>query len=89
MVKMKIKYIHCESEETVKMGYQKNGAPRCKYKDCGKTFQTKYVNNGSKSETKKIIIEISANGCGIRNIKKVLGISKDTVMATLKKNIKL
>ncbi len=47
IVEVKIKCVHCESEEVVKMGYQKNGTPRCGCKDCGKTFQTKYVNNGA------------------------------------------
>ena len=34
------------------MGYQKNGAPRCKCKNCGKTFQREYINKGAKPETK-------------------------------------
>ena len=51
MVVLKIKCIHYGSEEIVKMGYQKNGTPRCKCKNCEKTFQREYVNKGSKSET--------------------------------------
>ena len=85
MVEVKIKCIHCESEEVIKMGYQKNGTPRCRCKDCGKTFQTKYVNNGAKPETKRMIIKMSVNGSGIRDTARVLGISKDTVMSVLKK----
>ena len=85
MIKVKIKCIHCESEEVVKMGYQKNGTPRCKCKDCGKTFQLYYVNNGAKPETKKMIVKMSINGSGIRDTARVLGISKDTVMSVLKK----
>ena len=85
MVEIKIKCIHCESEEVVKMGYQRNGIPRCRCKDCGKTFQTKYVNNGAKPETKNMIVKMSINGSGIRDTARVLGISKDTVMSVLKK----
>lgn len=88
MVKIKMECIHCGSEEIVKMGYQKSGTPRCKCKDCGRTFQTKYTNKGATPETKRLIIEMSANGCGIRHIARDLGISKDTVMTTLKKRIK-
>ena len=51
-IKIKIKSIHCESEEVVKMEYQKNGTPRFGCKDCGKTFQVYYVNNGAKPGTK-------------------------------------
>jgi hypothetical protein len=36
------------------MGYQKNGTPRCKCKNCGRTFQREYVNKGAKPETKQI-----------------------------------
>ena len=85
MVVVKIKCIHCGSEEIVKMGYQKNGTPRCKCKNCGKTFQREYVNKGSKAETKQMIIKMAVNGSGIRDTARVLGISKDTVMSVLKK----
>ena len=85
MVHIKVKCIHCESEKVVKMGYQKNGTPRCKCKECKKTFQTSYVNNGSKPETKRIVIKMSVNGSGIRDIARVLEISPDTVMTVLKK----
>lgn len=50
-----VKRVHCESQEAVKMGHQKNGTPRCKCKNCKKTFQTDYVNKGAKSETKRLI----------------------------------
>lgn len=83
-----VKCIHCESEEVVKMGYQKNGTPRCKCKKCKKTFQTEYVNKGAKPETKRLIVKMSVNGSGIRDISRVLEISKDTVMKVLKKQKK-
>jgi transposase-like protein len=44
-----------------------------------------YVNNGAKPETKEMIIKMSSNGRGIRDISRVLGISKDTVMSVFKK----
>ncbi len=70
------------------MGYQKNGTPRCKCKNCKKTFQTEYVNKGAKPETKRLIVKMSVNGSGIRHISRVLEISKDTVMKVLKKQKK-
>ena len=85
MTMRKVRCIHCESEEVVKIGYQKNGTPRCKCKNCKKTFQTNYVNKGAKPETKRLIVKMSVNGSGIRDISRVLEISKDTVMKVLKK----
>ena len=46
MAEVKIKCIHCGSEEVVKIGKQRNGTPRCKCKKCQKTFQTEYINKG-------------------------------------------
>ena len=85
MVVIKIKCVHCHSKEIVKMGYQKNGTPRCKCKNCGKTFQREYINKGAIPETKEMIIKMAVNGSGIRDTARVLGISKDTVMSVLKK----
>ena len=85
MVKTDLKCIHCSSKNIVKMGKQLNGTPRCKCKTCGKTFQTEYLNNGSKPETKHLIIKMTLKGSGIRDISRVLNVDKNTVMAVLKK----
>ena len=45
-------------------------------------FQESYLNNGAKPETKRMIINMSVNGSGIRDISRVLRISKNTVMKT-------
>ena len=85
MVQINVRCMHCQSQKVVKMGFQTNVTPRCKCKRCGKTFQTEYLNNGAKIETKFMIIKMSVNGSGIRDISRVLGISKDTVISVLKK----
>jgi len=85
MVETAIRCIHCNSKNVVKFGKQANGAPRCKCKKCGKTFQSEYVSNGAKPETKEMIVKMSLNGSGIRDISRVLGISQNTVLAVLKK----
>ncbi|MDR0797463.1 MAG: helix-turn-helix domain-containing protein [Nitrososphaerota archaeon] len=85
MVKVSVSCIHCRSEAVVKMGRQVNGASRCKCKSCGKTFQTTYKNNGTTPQTKQLIIKMSLNGSGIRDISRILRISQNTVMTTLKK----
>jgi len=85
MVKTEIRCIHCGTKEVVKMGFQTNGTPKCKCKECMKIFQTEYLNKGSKPETKKLIIKMSLNSSGIRDISRVLGVSRNTVSSVLKK----
>ena len=46
------------------------------------------VYNRSKPKTKKLVIKMSVNASGIRNIARVLEISPDTVMTVLKKRKK-
>ena len=71
--------------EVVKNEKRATGIQSLKYKNCGRCFQESYLNNGAKPETKRMIISMSVNGSGIRDISRVLKISKDTVMKTLKK----
>ena len=85
MILTKTKCIHCESEEVVKNGKRATGIQSLKCKNCGRCFRESYLNNGAKPETKRVIISMSVNGSGIRDISRVLKISKDTVMKTLKK----
>ena len=85
MVATNVRCIHCASKEVVKFGTQSNGSPRCKCKSCGRAFQGEYLNNGAKPETKKLIIKMSVNGSGIRDISRVLGVSQNTVISVLKK----
>jgi transposase-like protein len=85
MVMAAIKCMFCDSENVVKNGTQSNGKQRVKCKECGKTFQLEYTNNGAKIETKFLIIQMSLNGSGIRDISRVLKISPNTVLDVLKK----
>ena len=85
MALTKIKCKHCESEEIIKNGKRTMGIQSLKYKKCGRCFQESYLNNEAKPETKRLIIIMSVNESGIRDISRVLKISKNTVMKTLKK----
>jgi transposase-like protein len=85
VVKIEVKCIHCDNKDVVKMGKQANGKPRCKCNSCNKTFQTHYTNNGAKPQTKQMILKLSTNGSGIRDISRVLNISTNTVLSVLKK----
>ena len=43
------------------------------------------MSHAAKPETKLLIIKMSLNGSGIRDISRVLSVDKNTVMAVLKK----
>jgi transposase-like protein len=90
MISKAIKCIHCESKDIVKNGKHKNDKQCLKCKTCNKIFQEEYKNHGAKPQTKLLIVKISLNGSGIRDISRVLNISQNTVLSTLKKqkNIK-
>ena len=85
MVFKAIKCIVCDGESIVKNGNQSNGKQRLLCKECGKSFQSEYASEGAKLETKFMIIKMSLNGSGIRDISRVLGISQNTVLDVLKK----
>ena len=84
MLKIEVRCLHCNSKEVIKFGTQANGAPRCRCKVCKKTFQTEYVSEGASPKTKKLIIAMSVNGSGIRDISRVLRVSRNTITAGLK-----
>ena len=77
--------IHCESKSVVKFGKNPKGKQRLKCNECSKTFQEEYSNNGAKPEVKMLIVKMSMNGSGIRDIARVLEISTNTVLLVLKK----
>ena len=84
MVQVAVSCVHCKSKKVVKYGTQSNGTPRCKCEKCGKTFQLEYLSAGASPGTKLQIIKMSLNGSGMRDISRVLGVSRNTVNAVLK-----
>ncbi len=88
MAIVKVKCPYCGSEEVVLYGKSSTGTQRylCKNKECAhKTFQLEYKNNASKPGMKEKIVDMVMNGAGTRDTGRVLGVSKDTVTAVLKK----
>ena len=78
----------CGSENVATSGFYPNGKQRytCKNKECSrKIFLASYTNKAYDPKVKRQIFEQTINGSGTRAIARNLGISKDTVTATLKK----
>jgi transposase-like protein len=69
-----------------KNGMSLNGTQRWFCKDCKRYFRLEYRYNACKRGVKEKIIEMTLNSSGVRDIGRVLGISKDTVTSELKKN---
>jgi len=85
MVLQPIKCMYCDSESIVKYGTNPKGKQRLKCKECKKTFQQEYSSNAAKFDTKLMVVKMSLNGSGIRDISRVLEISPNTVLAVLQK----
>ena len=80
--------VHCNGNALQKNGKTPNGTQRWYFKDCKKYFRLDYRYNACKRGVKEQIIEMTLNGSGVRDIGRVLPISKDTVTSVLKKTLK-
>ncbi|KXB09345.1 hypothetical protein AKJ60_00390 [candidate division MSBL1 archaeon SCGC-AAA385M11] len=81
---------YCGNEDLVKNGHSKCGAQRFRCTSCKKTFQIDYKYNAWREGVKEQIEKQTLNSSGVRDISRNLEISKNTVIAELKKkkNIK-
>ena len=77
---------HCKSNDLVKNGKSSNGTQKWQCNRCKKGFRFDYRYNACKHGMREKIIEMTMNSSGVRDIGRVLKISKDTVCAVLKKN---
>jgi transposase-like protein len=78
----------CHGISVVKYGKQANGTQRyrCNDPDCTRRiFLLQYHNTGRLPEIKQRIVDLRLNGCGVRDIVRVLGVSSATVIHTIKK----
>ena len=79
----------CGTDQIKKSGKSPSGEQRyrCCNPDCSKiTFMLKYSYKAYEADIKEKIVEMALNGSGVRDTARVLGISKSTVISTLKKN---
>ena len=80
--------VHCSNNDLVKNGKSPNGTQRWRCNKCKKSFRFVYRYNACKPGVKATVIEMTLNGSGVRDIGRVLKISKDTVCFVLKKTPK-
>ena len=84
----KIHCVHCQGTDLQKNGKCQNGTQRWYCKTCKRYFRLDYRYIAHKEGIHGKIIEMTVNGSGVRDIGRVLKISKDTVCSVLKKNAK-
>jgi len=77
------KNCHYCSGTTIKFGKPGN-SQRYRCKSCKKTQIANYTNKAYKPHTNSYIISHITEGCGIRNIARLLGISPNTVIRRIK-----
>ena len=77
---------NCESSDLQKNGHSENGTQRWRCIQCRKSFQLSYQYNARKPGVKEQIIELTLNSSGVRDIGRILGINRNTVVSELKKN---
>jgi transposase-like protein len=78
----------CKTDDITKYGKTKEGKQRCycHNEKCEiKTFILNYTYNGCQKNVKESIIDMAVNGSGIRDTARVLKISPNTVIKTIKK----
>ena len=84
MAYVEVKCVRCGSTEVIKYGKRPNGHQRYRCKTRLKTFQLDYKYKAYDAEVKTQIVNMAMNACGTRDTARTLGISKDTVTATLR-----
>ena len=86
-IEIEVKCPYCESNEIVKNGKDENDKQRylCKNEECKQqTFLLNYIDKGRTPYIKNLILKMAVNGSGIRDTARVLEISPNTVMETIK-----
>ena len=86
MATINIKCVYCESEKVVKCGlHPDTGKQRYLCKECGRRFVNTYTWRANDPKIKALIISMSHNGSGTRDIERVLKVARQTVSNTFKK----
>jgi transposase-like protein len=85
---VRVKCPHCESEKISKNGHNKTGKQvyNCNNSECKhRNFVESYSYEAYKPEVREKVLKMAVDCTGTRATGRILGISKDTVTAILKK----
>src|SRR5262245_48365621 len=79
----KISYPKCSSTKIKKNGRTANCKQRYRCKNCGRQFITAYTYLGPVVSVRELIVPMTLNGCGVRDVSRALFVSLNTVLKTL------
>ncbi|MCC9138458.1 hypothetical protein ACFSKU_11040 [Pontibacter silvestris] len=71
--------------KVVKNGVKRTGRQNFLYRACGKQFQYVYQKAGCRPEAKQLVLQMLVRNSGIRDIEKVTGVHRQTVLKWLNK----
>jgi insertion element IS1 protein InsB len=74
----------CSARNIKKNGITANSKQRYCCQQCSRQFVIRYSYQGRDPTVRRLIIPLSLNGCGIRDISRVLGVSPNTVLKELR-----
>src|SRR5918911_1275142 len=74
----------CSARSIQKNGITANRKQRYRCTRCRRQFIIHYSYQGRDPEVRRLIVPLSLNGCGIRDIGRVLSVSPNTVLKTLR-----
>ena len=77
---------HCASAHLVSNGHAKNGKLRFQCKDCGKYGRQNPGSAAYDEATKAVILAAYHERTSIRGLRRIFGVSRNTVAAWLKKS---
>ncbi len=69
----------------IKKGFNKSNGQKYFCKHCNKNQLMSYVNKACEYNTNKMIVTLLCNGCGIRDMSRIMAISSTTVIKRIKK----
>ena len=74
---------HCHRAKVNKNGRKPSGTQSFICRLCKKQFQSEYIYNGTKLDTKKLIISLLLRNGGVRDIETILGVGRRYVLNAL------
>ncbi len=74
----------CSSLNIVKNGTTANRKQRYRCKDCRRQFITRYTYSGCQVALRHLVVPMTLNGSGIRDISRVLGMRPNTVVSIIR-----
>jgi transposase-like protein len=81
---VKLKCIHCQSEQLVRNGKTNNGKQRYLCKDCSKMSRDNPQPNGYTAEERERILRAYQERSSLRGLTRTFGVARNTVSGWLK-----